>query len=133
MLILSEVRVSKAQQASLARRSHVKGYQTVWSAPPPATSTASLSPGGTAIIVKTRLAVSELRIEQLDEWFHKGRICAAEITADNTTVVVIAMYGFAPSHPERHLNEAFLSEVAKRSVSVCPGPHPETQVSPSLY
>ena len=83
----------------------------MWSSPPPATSTASLAPGGTAILVKNRFAISELRVEQLDEWFLRGRVCAAEITLDNTTVVVIAMYGFAPSHPDRHLNEAFFTQV----------------------
>ena len=110
--ILSEVRVSLSQQATLARRAARCGYQVVWSAPPPPTPTAAVAPGGTAIFVKFGLGVSELRVPEIDKWHAQGRACAVKMTLQNVVVCLIAVYGFAPSHPQRQDNEALCLQIA---------------------
>ena len=69
-------------------------------------------PGGTAIVLKRKFAVSDYRCEKFDEWHQKGRLCAAEVTISNSTFLVVALYGFAPSHPDRHTNEAFFTQIS---------------------
>ena len=110
IFLLSEVRVTRSQQASLARRAASLGYQVIWSPPPKASATFALAPGGTAICVRFGVGVSAIRPPHLDRWHALGRVCAAKIILGNETVIVIVTYGFAPDHEDRALNEAMLMQ-----------------------
>ena len=110
ILLLSEVRVSRAQQASLARRAASLGYQVIWSPPPKASATFALAPGGTAICVRFGVGVSAITPPQLDRWHAMGRVCAAKIVMGSEMVFVVVTYGFAPNHQDRSLNEAMLMQ-----------------------
>ena len=110
LLLLSEVRVSKSQQCSLARRAAALGYQIIWSPPPPATTTAALAPGGTAICAKFGVGVSATTPPNLDRWASLGRTCAAKLVVGEVTFFVIVTYGFAPNHQDRKLNESLLMQ-----------------------
>ena len=110
--MLSEARVSKPQQSSLARRAAKLGYQVVWSCSPPPSATTAVPHGGTAIFVKFCFGISELCPPHLHRWHAMGRACAAMVTKGPRSAIVVAMYGFAPSYPLREENLAMCIQIS---------------------
>ena len=88
VLLLSEVRSSVAQQASIACRAFALGYHCVWSRPPPASNTFETPPGGVAILAKQCYALRKLDVQEVASWERVGRAVAA--------LLMIGQYSFCP-------------------------------------
>ena len=111
LLLLSEVRASKAQQRSISRRAKALHYSCIHSAPPPASSTFEVSPGGVSILSRSEFAIRVIRDPVLDKWSSIGRCVAAQFLSKSWTMVCCVVYGFSKVHPQRHQNEILAAEV----------------------
>ena len=109
--LLSEVRVSTPQQSSLARLLKSRNFTTVFSAPPPASNTFSVPPGGVAICAKNEFTLRKLDVEAIAEWECEGRMVAAHLTCRGRGLVLISVYGYPASHQRRSMNDMMLIQL----------------------
>ena len=110
LFALSEVRLAKPTQASIARRAKSLGFTCIFSGPPPPSPTFAVSPGGTCICAKEELGLRKIQPELLKEWDEKGRLVCGSL-AICPQLIIACVYGFPPSHPLRHTNEEMIAQI----------------------
>ena len=114
LLMLSEVRVSEAQQRSLSRVAKSLGYSCVWSKPPHSGPTFSVLPGGVALFAKEPIALRKLPSPHVDHWDNEGRAVAASLLYEvyGSSQHVVVMYGYPVSHSAYRTHEDMMIQIS---------------------
>ena len=107
---LSEVRLARAAQKSIARRAYSLGFSCAFSHSPPASPTFATSPGGTCILALRHLGLRKLHPELLSHWEAKGRVVCG-VLATVPELIVACVYGFPQSHVDYHANDAMFAQI----------------------
>ena len=90
---------------SLARLSRSLGFDCVFGAPPPASPTFEVAPGGVAICAKIPLTLRKLHPPELAHWEIQGRVLVVELISELWSMIVIGIYGFPASHEQHSSND----------------------------
>ena len=111
LFLLTEVRVDGPKQRSLGRVLAGKGCSCVWGVQPPPSPTFSVAPGGVAIIAKSPWSVRPYPLPILDKWRKRSRVVTALATHPTMhNILLVCVYGYSDTHPNRGLNEDLLRD-----------------------
>ena len=106
-----EARVGKPTMKALCRTARAAGFDAAFGDAPPPTATFSVSCGGLAIFTKLPLSIMRVYPEALAHWSAMGRLLVTKISAGTKSILVAALYGFAPSHEDFHANDDLIGTV----------------------
>ena len=109
--VCAEVRASGSAIRSLSRRLAALAFASVWSAPPPRGPTFEVPPGGAAICARHPLSLRHVSVPELHSWEMAGRLVVARVLSLSHELMIVAVYGYPPSHACRGKNEDFFSQV----------------------
>ena len=82
----------------------------MFSAPPAASPTFSVAPGGTCCLAKHPLQVRSHILPGLGKWEGEGRLVSVMVLM-RIPVCVIGIYGYPAGHPQRLQNEALIADI----------------------
>ena len=102
--------MSCERQKATARRFAADGSSVVWGLPPPPSPTFAVSPGGVAIVARPPWKVRPYMLPALRKWTQMSRMVVARAAHPCHNLVLLCVYGFPESHPNRSMNEEMLIE-----------------------
>ena len=103
VIATSEVRVAQSAMRSLARVARASNYDVVFGIPPPPSPSL-------AVFARLPRTVRKLHPQELVRWEDQGRVLVVDVIHADLHVVVVAVYGFALSHPNHGATDDMLCD-----------------------